>query len=333
MKYYLPKVAFIILMILFFHLSGTTQNNYAWQRDLIGNYNFENRIVPELPGKNEKIRVIIDTDARNEIDDQWAITLALLSPERFEIEGFVAANYDHPHGGPASIQNSYDEIELVLEKAGVKGQFPVFKGSHPMRYKWEPSESEGVDFIIEKAMESTPEDPLWVVALGSATNLASAYLKNPEIADRVVFFWHGRTRWPEKLWNFNVFGDRIAAITLFHSPVPFVLFDTGTYLTCSMGESENYVKPYGEIGNYLHEFRKTNSWFQKPDKGFFDLGDIAFLVDPEIGAWHITHCPEIDRDMSYRFTYRKGQILRCYHIDRNKTFQLLYDKLKERYGS
>ena len=195
MKYYLPKVAFIILMILFFHLSGTTQNNYAWQRDLIGNYNFENRIVPELPGKNEKIRVIIDTDARNEIDDQWAITLALLSP------------------------------------------------------------------------------------------------------------------------------------------VPFVLFDTGTYLTCSMGESENYVKPYGEIGNYLHEFRKTNSWFQKPDKGFFDLGDIAFLVDPEIGAWHITHCPEIDRDMSYRFTYRKGQILRCYHIDRNKTFQLLYDKLKERYGS
>jgi len=32
--------------------------------------------------------VIIDSDAKNEIDDQWAIGLAILSPERFEIEGF-----------------------------------------------------------------------------------------------------------------------------------------------------------------------------------------------------------------------------------------------------
>jgi len=80
-------------------------------------------------------------------------------------------------------------------------------------------------------MESSPEDPIWIVALGSATNLASAYLKEPRIAERAVFFWHGRTRWPEKCWNFNVFGDPNAARMLFHAPIPFVLFDTGTYLT------------------------------------------------------------------------------------------------------
>ena len=137
MEYLKLKFLFLIILPLFVTTTVKSQDNYAWQRDVIRNYNFENRIVPDLPATGEKIRVIIDSDARNEIDDQWAIALALLSPERFKIEGFVAANYDHPHGGPASVQNSYDEIELVLEKMDMKGEFPVFKGSNPMRYKWE----------------------------------------------------------------------------------------------------------------------------------------------------------------------------------------------------
>jgi inosine-uridine nucleoside N-ribohydrolase len=299
----------------------------------IESFDFNKRILPGIPDKNNKIRVIIDADAKNEIDDQWAITLALLSSERFDIEGFVASNYDHPHGGPSGIEKSFQEIELVLKKAGFENKYQVYKGSHPMRYKYEPSESEGVDFIIRKAMESSTEDPIWVVALGSATNLASAYLKNPEIRDRVVFFWHGRTKWPDKCWNFNVFGDRLAAMTLFHVPVPLILFDTGTYLTCPMDESEEHVKPYGEIGKYLHEYRYNKPGYMSPRKGFFDLGDIAALVDPEIANWQEVSCPEVGPDLSYVFSGRKGKILRCYHIDRDQTFQLLYDKLRSNYSA
>ena len=225
------------------------------------------------------------------------------------------------------------EIILLLQKAGMEGRYPVYRGSHPMRYKYEPSESEGVDFIIEKALDSSPEDPIWVVALGSATNLASAYLKEPAIIDKVVFFWHGRTRWPDKCWNFNVFGDRHAAITLFDAPIPLILFDTGTHLYCPMDESEKRVKPYGEIGRYLHEYRYTNNYYQREDKGFFDLGDIAALVDPDIAQWQIVSCPEVDPDLSYKFKGTKGKILRCYYIDRDATFELLYDKLESNYGS
>jgi purine nucleosidase len=180
-------------------------------------------------------------------------------------------------------------------------------------------------------MESSASDPIWVIALGSATNLASAYLTRPEIRDRVVFFWHGRINWPEKCWNFNVFGDRLAAITLFHVPVPLVLFDTGTYLTCPMEESEQHVMPYGEIGKYLNDYRYTNPWYMQSDKGFFDLGDIAALVDLDIALWQEVSCPEFDPDLSYKFTGKKGRILRCYHIDRDQTFQLLYDRLKSHY--
>lgn len=319
------------LVMIFSIVAGYAQSGYASQAIAIKNFDFNERIVPRIPGKNEKIRAIIDTDAKNEIDDQWAITLALLSSDRFVIEGFVAANFDNKNGGPEGIEKSYQEIKILLKKAGFEDKYPVYKGSHPMRYKYEPSASEGVDFIIRKAMESSESDPIWVIALGSATNLASAYLKQPEIKDRVIFFWHGRTRWPEKCWNFNVFGDRLAAITLFNVPVPLVLFDTGTYLTCPMEESEKHVMPYGEIGKYLHDYRYTNPRYMKSDKGFFDLGDIAALVDPDIALWQEVSCPEVDPDLSYVFKGTKGKILRCYHIDRDQAFQLLYDRLQSHY--
>lgn len=327
-------VGVISLVIFSCALNLPGQTKYGYQAALINNYDFSNRVAPKIPPAYETIRVIIDSDAKNEIDDQWAITLALLSQDRLKIEGFIAANYDHEwSGGPQSIDNSYDEIKTILRKAGFENSFPVLKGSPPMRYKYQPSESEGVDFIIEKALASTKEDPIWVVALGSATNLASAYLKAPEIIDRVVFFWHGRTRWPEKCWNFNVFGDRHAAITLFHAPIPLVLFDTGTFLTCPMEESERRVKPYGEIGEYLHNYRLESEYFMREDKGFFDLGDIAALVDPSIALWHEVSCPEVEPDLSYKFKDSKGKITRCYHIDRNKTFEMFYSKLEKTYGN
>ena len=150
------------------------------------------RNVPVIPPKEKQIRVIIDSDAKNEIDDQWAIALAILSPERFKIEGFVAAPY--LTGGPEGVEKSAKEIELILDKAGMQGKWPVKRGSQPLQYPDTPNESEGVDFIIEKAMASTPDDPLWIVGLGAATNIASAYIKEPKIADRVVVFWHFRTR-------------------------------------------------------------------------------------------------------------------------------------------
>jgi purine nucleosidase len=286
------------------------------------------RLMPAIPPKDQRIRLLIDSDCKNEIDDQYAIALAITSPERFAIEGFVAANFDNERGGPEGIERSAREIELVLDKAGLSGRWPVRRGSHPMQYQHVPVESEGVDFIIERAMAGSPDNPLWIVGLGAATNMASAYLKEPRIADRVVAFWHLRTRWPEKCWNFNVFGDVRAARLIFHSPLSFVLFDTGTYLTCPMEESERMLKPYGALGEYLHEYRKTHPGFARPQKGFFDMGDIAALLDPSLACWEETACPEVDWDLSYRFKGTLGSILRCYHVDRDRSFDLLYERMR-----
>jgi hypothetical protein len=47
-----------------------------------------------------------------------------------------------------------------------------------------------------------------------------------------------------------------------------------------MEESEKTVRPHGELGRYLHDYRLTDDYFMEDKKGFFDLGDIAAMVDP-----------------------------------------------------
>ncbi|MBD3268118.1 hypothetical protein GF373_15755, partial [bacterium] len=195
-----------------------------------------------------------------------------------------------------------------------------------------PIDSPGVDFIIEKAMQSTPDDPLWVVSLGACTNIANAVLKKPEIKDRVVSFWHGRTQWPLKCWNFNAYNDLKAVRIMFASDLPLVLFDTGTYLRCPMEKSKRILSPYGELGAFLHDFRSKSSWYQSPRKGFYDLGDIAALVDPSLVEWEVAHVPEVQWDMDYVHSKKHGKMLRIYQIDREETFSLFHERLKAFYS-
>ena len=290
------------------------------------------REVPSLPEAGESIRVIVDTDAACEIDDLYAIALLLLSQERFRIEGFVAAHYGDS-GGPQGIDKSYQIVQTVLEKAGMAGQFPVYKGADPFQYSEVPPRSEGVDFIIERAMDERESDPLWVVSLGACTDIASACLIEPKIKERVVSFWHGRTQWPAKCWNFNAYNDLKAVRVLFSCGVPLVLFDTGTYLRSSMEETETRLKPYGELGAYLHEFRNRSKSYQSPTKGFFDLGDIATLVDPSLSEYEIVNVPGVNWDMNYDHSKTYGKMLRIYQIDNDECFDLFFRKFKEAYAS
>src|SRR3712207_6575816 len=50
-----------------------------------------------LEPPNGKVRLVIDTDAHNEIDDQFALVWALLSLDKFNIEGVYAAPYSFAH--------------------------------------------------------------------------------------------------------------------------------------------------------------------------------------------------------------------------------------------
>ena len=57
--------------------------------------------------KEKQIRVIIDTDAKNEADDAFAVVQALLTP-KLQIKGIIGAHYGDP-GNCDSMLKSYKE--------------------------------------------------------------------------------------------------------------------------------------------------------------------------------------------------------------------------------
>ena len=136
-------------------------------------------------------RVVIDTDAANEIDDQFALAWALLSPAQLDVLAVYAAPFsfahrraalphapaDAPPFNPPAIgmQRSYDEILKVYDKLGLPSGGRVWRGSSgylPSRTK--PLQSDAVDHLIATARSSPPQQPLYVLALGCVTNIASA---------------------------------------------------------------------------------------------------------------------------------------------------------------
>ena len=170
------------------------------------------------------VDMVLDTDAYNEIDDQFAISYAL-NVGKLTVKALYAAPFFNPRSsGPADgMEKSYQEIEKLLRLMGKER--PVLRGS--ARYLQDektPVVSEAARDLSKRAMEYSPECPLYVVAIGAITNIASAILMQPEIADRIVVVWlggHALHYFDNK--EFNIKQDVAAARVVFGCGVPLVI--------------------------------------------------------------------------------------------------------------
>jgi len=132
------------------------------------------RILTPRPGR---VRAVLDTDTYNEIDDQFALVQALLSPDRIALEAIYAAPFHNMRStGPGDgMDKSYDEILRLLGRMGRSPDAFVFKGVRefvgPAK---RPLKAEAVDHLIARARASSPDDPLCVIAIAAISNVASA---------------------------------------------------------------------------------------------------------------------------------------------------------------
>ena len=74
----------------------------------------EDRLNP--PGG--RVRMVLDTDTYNEIDDQFAVVYSLLSSERLRVEALYAAPFHNSRSaGPGDgMEKSFDEIHRLLDR-------------------------------------------------------------------------------------------------------------------------------------------------------------------------------------------------------------------------
>ena len=101
-------------------------------------------------GATRKIRVIIDADTANEIDDFYAIVRGLLAPE-FQVEGLCSATFGR-NPPTRNIRASQQFNEEILAHLGLSGAIPAPMGSAtPMPDKRTPADSPAARHIIKCA--------------------------------------------------------------------------------------------------------------------------------------------------------------------------------------
>lgn len=158
------------------------------------------------------VDVVLDTDTYNEIDDQYALAYLIKSEEKLHLKAVYAAPFhNEKSSGPEDgMEKSYQEIHHILdlmEKQELKEH--VYRGSAQYLPDEEtPVASDAAAHLAALALGYTPEKPLYVIAIGAITNVASALLMKPEIKDRIVLIWLGGNahEWPDNK-EFNLFQD------------------------------------------------------------------------------------------------------------------------------
>ena len=146
-------------------------------------------------------QVVLDTDQKNEQDDQHYLSYGLFS----ELD-ILGVNSIHHGGGQEPI--NYAEILHIIELAG-QSSLPedrvpfVFRGADqrleiPDSRQWfdtVPVVSEASEAILAAARGASPGNPVWIVPVGPGTNTASAILharfEGLELKDRVRIMWLG----------------------------------------------------------------------------------------------------------------------------------------------
>ena len=231
-----------------------------------------NTILPP-PGR---LRVVIDTDTANSIDDQFAIAWALRSPERIDVEAIYAAPYskdifkqmDASGAAGAYIQKityegggtpeegmlaSYREIRKVCDLCGVRMEDRIFRGAPRfMRSAHDPIDSEAVQDLIRRAKQG---GPLYVVCIAAITNVASALMIDPSIRDNLVLVWlAGEPLHFPHGFEYNLSEDLFASRYIFDCGVPLVYIpcmSVASHLSISKEEVQAQLAGKNPICDYL----------------------------------------------------------------------------------
>ena len=256
----------------------------------------------KVPAKRH--RVIINTDAKNEADDQYAIVHAVLTPS-FELHGFIAAHFGTLKSA-TSMQDSRKEIDLCLDLMDLGGKIRVENGAtHAIVDDRTAQPSAGAELIIAEAMKEDPR-PLHIAFLGPLTDMASALLMEPRIASRSIrVVWIGGGRWPVGGPEYNLSNDIDAANVVMRSGLEIWMIPQPVYRHMPVSYAELMVKVYekGRIGKYLvDQLVEWNERMVQVPIEHRSLGDspaVGLIMYPECGFWSHHPAPGFSRDMNY----------------------------------
>ncbi len=263
-----------------------------------------------------RTQIIFDTDANNELDDQFAIAYLLLNGDVFDVKGITV----NATKNDKNVQGHYDEAERIMQICNLKGVVPLLKGAEAnfqqITTDFDPSNYDGqagVDFILNE----TKKDSITVVAVGKLTNIALALKKDPSFAKRTKIVWLG-SNYPEP-GEYNQDNDTIAMNYVLNSTIPFEMVtvrygkSSGTDAVAVTKSEINEKLPglgpkaiepitgrhggtfstFGDYGIDLfdHIFEHIGTSNVTPSRPLFDMVSLAILKNPHWAETKQIPCP------------------------------------------
>jgi purine nucleosidase len=286
----------LLLVLLIGAVAGCGQRSQAEKASAAGRAEAES---------DKRIRLIIDTDANNELDDQHALAYALSNRDVFDIEGVTVNNTKYGNG----LEGHYQEALRVMNLYNAYPEIPLIRGASgnysDIRNNLQASAYDGkeaVDFIIERA-KASDERPLVLVPVGKLTNIALALEKAPEIADKVRIVWLG-SNYP-KPGEYNLENDTTAVNPVIAAGAPFEMVlvryeePSGTAAVAVTREIIKEKMPgkgvkaaapvigrhggtFTTFGDYaVNLFEHAEMHGTPPARALFDMAAIAVIKNPD----------------------------------------------------
>ena len=292
--------------------------------------------INQLKRQQGVVRMVLDTDTYNEVDDQFALSYALLSEDKVKVEAVYAAPFlnDRSTGPADGMEKSYQEILRLLKMLKKSPDGFVYRGSTDyLKDVSKPIRSEAALDLVQKALKSTPEDPLYVVTVGCITNIASALLIEPQIIKNIVVVWLGGNslEWPTQK-EFNLMQDVLSAQVVLNSGVPLVITPCRpvvSHFHTTIPELGHYLKGKNELSNYLYETvvgynsRNLEAW----SKEILDVVAVAWVVNPSWVPTNLVHSPILTDQVTFSVDRSRHFIRMATSLNRDAIFRDLFSKL------
>lgn len=342
------------------------------------------------------VDVVIDTDAYNEVDDQFAIAWALRSPERIHVEAVYAAPFCslaiakmmpppppgqerppmtaetlgpsvHFAGTPAEgMEKSYQEILHLFQLMDLPSEGRVFRGSaaYIEANGGRPVDSEAARDLIKRAMARPAGKRLYVLAIGAITNVASALMMEPAIADKITVVWlGGQPPYFQNGVEFNLMQDLPASQHLLDCGVPLVLIPcmgVASHLTLTLPELDTLLIGKSKVGTYLGQIvreavnpspeaaargdlfgydcgmndvpmevrRKFTTKATAWSRIVWDISTVGYVMSPNWTTSSLQPSPVLNDDMTWGRDPSRHPIRLCCHVKRDSMFGDLFAKLE-----
>ncbi len=299
----------------------------------------------------EKLTVIFDTDANNELDDQHALAYLFSNREYFNIKA-ITVNATR-NGG--DINGHYDEAERIMKLFKVSQEIPLLKGANKsfLEIKEDLENAtfdgyEAVDFIISEAKKYLDEK-LVVIAVGKLTNLALALQKDPFIANNIRLVWLGGN-YPEP-GEYNLEDDIPSMNFVLETGIEFEMVTvrygkpSGTDAVKVTKADVNIKMPglgpkikasiIGRHGGEFHNFgdysvnlfTHIDYHGNPPSRSLFDMAAVAIVKNPEWAQATEIPCPIMKDKVWVEQPNNPRKIIVWEHFDKENILMDFYQTL------